>query len=137
MAERQTTLEGRSRELLEERNFAHLSVPREDGTIQTVVIWVDADDDGNVVLNSAEGRAWPKNLRRAGHATVSVANSENPYEFVAITGRLAEDTHENADEHIDAMAKKYLDKDEYPFRQPGEQRVKIKLRPERVHHHSA
>lgn len=137
MAERQTTLEGRARELLEERNFAHLSVPREDGTIQTVVIWVDADEDGNVVLNSAEGRAWPKNLRKAGHATVSVANSENPYEFVAITGRLAEDTHENADEHIDAMAKKYLDKDEYPFRQEGEQRVKIKLRPERVHHHSA
>jgi hypothetical protein len=51
-----------------------------------------------------------------------------------VTGRLAEDTHEGADEQIDFLAKKYLDADSYPFRQPGEQRVKFVLRPERVHY---
>jgi hypothetical protein len=58
----------------------------------------------------------------------------NPYEWVAVTGRLAEDTHEGADEHIDFLAKKYLDADSYPFRQPGQQRIKFVLRPERVHY---
>ncbi len=36
-------------------------------------------------------------------------------------------------QHIDKMAKKYLDKDKYPFAQPGEQRVLYKITPEHVH----
>jgi PPOX class probable F420-dependent enzyme len=127
-------LEGRAKELVEDKNFAHVSIPRKDGTVQSVVVWAHVDDEGNVELNSSEGRAWPANLRRAGGATVSVANPENPYEYVSVTGRLAEDTHEGADEHIDMLAKKYLDVDSYPYRQEGEQRVKFKLKPERVNH---
>jgi hypothetical protein len=42
-------------------------------------------------------------------------------------------TEEGADAHIDSLAKKYLGKDKYPFRQPGEVRVIYKIRPERVH----
>jgi hypothetical protein len=55
---------------------------------------------------------------------------ENPYEYVEIRGRVVERTHEGADEHIDALAKKYLDRDEYPGRKPGEQRVIIRVEPE-------
>ena len=40
-----------------------------------------------------------------------------------IRGRVVEDTHEGADEHINKLAKKYMGLDEYPHRQPGEQRV--------------
>jgi PPOX class probable F420-dependent enzyme len=125
-------LEGRAREIAEGKNFAHLAVPRKDGTIQSVVIWADVDDQGRLTVNSTEGRGWPANLRRAGQATVSIANSENPYEFVSLTGKVVEDTHEGADDHIDALAKKYMDADSYPFRQEGEQRVKFVLEPERV-----
>jgi PPOX class probable F420-dependent enzyme len=130
----QNTLEGRARELVEDKNFAHVSIPRDDGTVQTVVVWAHTDNQGNIELNSAEGRAWPANLRRAGGATVSVANPDNPYEYVSVTGRLAGDTHEGADEHIDMLAKKYMDVDSYPYRQDGEQRVKFTLEPERVNH---
>lgn len=35
----------------------------------------------------------------------------------------SEVVEEGADQHIDAMAKKYLGEDTYPFRQPGEERV--------------
>ena len=64
--------------------------------------------------------------------TITVADAQNPYEYVEIRGKVVEDTHEGADEHIDALAKKYLGKDEYPFRQPGEQRIKIAIEPDRV-----
>lgn len=37
-----------------------------------------------------------------------------------------------ADAHIDVLAKKYLGKEKYPFRQPGEVRVVYKIQPERV-----
>jgi PPOX class probable F420-dependent enzyme len=132
-----STLDGRAKELVQDKNFAHVSVPRADGSIQTVVVWADVEDDGRIVLNSAEGRDWPRNLRRAGQATVSVANAENPYEYVAITGTLDGDSHEDADAVIDALAKKYLDADSYPFRKEGEQRVTFRLTPESVVHHGA
>ena len=67
--------------------------------------------------------------------TVTVVNHENPYEYAMIKGRLAEDTHDGADENIDKLAKKYLGKDEYPFRQEGEQRVMFRIEPERVQLH--
>ena len=128
------TLNDRAAALLKDKNFAHLAVPRSDGSIQAAVVWVDADDDGRIVVNSAEGRDWPRNLRRAGQATISVHNHENPYEYVTIVGRLDEDTHADGDEVIDALAKKYLDADSYPFRKEGEQRVTFRLVPERVQH---
>src|SRR5919199_2611785 len=126
-----TKLEGRARELLEDPNFVAVATVDEDGAPDVKVVWADVDG-GHVVLNSAEGRKWPKQLREQGRATVTVVNHENPYEYAVIKGRLADDTHEGADENIDALAKKYLGKDEYPFRQPGEQRVILRIAPERV-----
>jgi PPOX class probable F420-dependent enzyme len=127
-------LEGRARELLEEPNFVAVATLDSDGRPDVKVVWADVDD-GHVVLNSAEGRQWPENLRRDPRVTVTVVNHENPYEYAVIRGRLAEDTHEGADENIDALAKKYLGKDEYPFRQEGEQRVMFRIEPERVKLH--
>ena len=126
-----TTLDDRDRELLQGTNFCHVATLREDGTIHNVPVWVDVDGD-TVLLNSAEGRAWPANARRTGKATLTVANMENPYEYVSITGHITEDTHDGADEHIDKLAQKYLGQDTYPFRQPGEQRVMIRIAPDRV-----
>ncbi len=63
---------------------------------------------------------------------MTVQNMENPYEYVTIRGRVVERTHDGADEHIDALAKKYLDQDSYPYRQPGEQRVILRVEPESV-----
>lgn len=127
-------LSERAREILREKNFATVSTLRQDGTVHGVVTWVDTDAEGFVVLNTAEGRAWRKNVARDPRVTVTVANSANPYEYVSVTGTVVEDTHDGADEHINRMAKKYLDQDVYPFRRPGEQRVKIRVRPDRVTH---
>ena len=127
------TIEGRPREIIAAANYAHLAIPRRDGTVQTVMIWADVQD-GNIMVNSAEGRQWPDNLRRAGTATVTVLADSNPYEWVSVTARVAEDTHDGADESIDALAKKYLGVDSYPYRREGEQRIKFLLRPERVHY---
>ncbi|HLM84728.1 MAG TPA: PPOX class F420-dependent oxidoreductase [Solirubrobacteraceae bacterium] len=127
-------IEGRGEELLKAKNFCHVATLREDGSVQVAPVWVDVQD-GLPVLNSAEGRAWPRNLERDPRVTLTVQNLENPYEYLEIRGRVAERTHEGADEHIDSLAKKYLGKDEYPFRQPGEQRVIIRVEPEVAHMH--
>jgi len=126
------TIEGRSEELLQAKNFCLVSTIRSDGSVHAAPVWVDLQD-GRPVLNTAEGRAWPRNLERDPRVTLTVQNMDNPYEYLSIRGRVAERTHEGADEHIDAMAKKYLGQDTYPFRQPGEQRVIIRVDPEYVH----
>ncbi len=100
--------------------------------MHTAPVWVDVQD-GQPVLNTAEGRAWPRNLERDPRVTLTVQNMENPYEYLEVRGRVAERTHDGADEHIDSLAKKYMDKDSYPFRQPGEQRVIIRIEPEHAH----
>jgi PPOX class probable F420-dependent enzyme len=126
MAER---IEGRAEELLKAKNFCHVATLRSDGSVHGVPVWVDVQE-GQPVLNSAEGRAWVRNLERDPRVTLTVANMENPYEYIEVRGRMAGRTHEGADEHINSLAKKYLGQDEYPYRQPGEQRVIIRVEPE-------
>jgi PPOX class probable F420-dependent enzyme len=127
-----TAIEGRAEDLLRGKNYANVATLRPDGSVQVAPVWVDVKD-GQAVLNSAEGRAWPRNLERDPRVTLTVQNMENPYEYVEIRGRVADRTTDGADEHIDSMAKKYLGQDEYPYRQPGEQRIIIRVEPEHVY----
>jgi PPOX class probable F420-dependent enzyme len=127
------TLEGPAQELLKGKNFANVATLRADGSAQVSPVWVDVQD-GKPVVNTAEGRAWPRNLERDPRVTLAVQNLENPYEYVEIRGKVAERTHDGADEHIDSLAKKYMDMDSYPLRQPGEQRVIIRVEPEHVYY---
>src|SRR3954447_2022951 len=120
-------IEGRVRELLEQPNFVAVATNDDSGTPDVKVVWADVDDDGDIVLNSAEGRKWPERLRRQGRATVTVVNHENPYEYAMIKGRLAEDTHEGADESIDRLPPKKLRKEEDPLRPPAAPRGPVRL----------
>jgi PPOX class probable F420-dependent enzyme len=117
--------------LLTKPNHAVVSTLNEDGTIHNAVVWVSAEN-GSIAVNSAKGRKWPANLERDPKVTVTVYDQQNPYDYVTITGRARRDG--DADEHINSLAKKYLDKDEYPFRQPGEERVKFVVTPDKVRH---
>jgi len=125
------TIDDNARKLLEEPNYAVVATLREDGSVHTVVAWQHIEGD-KITMNSAEGRDWPANLRRDPRVTVTVVHRENPYEWVALRGSVVEDTHEGADEHINALSKKYIGQDEYPFRQPGEQRIRFVVEPENV-----
>ncbi|HTD57710.1 MAG TPA: PPOX class F420-dependent oxidoreductase [Solirubrobacteraceae bacterium] len=124
-------IEGRAEELLKAKNFCVVSTLRADGSVHAAPTWVDVQD-GRPTLNTAEGRAWPRNLERDPRVTLTVQNMENPYEYVAIRGRVAERTTDGADAHIDALAMKYMGQESYPFRQPGEQRLIVRIDPEHV-----
>lgn len=118
------------RELLEQPNYCVVSTLNADGSIHSTIVWVSAEGDDAVAVNSAVGRLWPTNLQRDPHITVLVFEAGNPYNFVEIRG-IAE-VAGGADEHIDALAKKYIGQEKYPYRQPHEERIKFVIRPERV-----
>jgi PPOX class probable F420-dependent enzyme len=117
-------------ELLSASNYAVVSTVNKDGSLHSTIVWVSSEGD-EIAINSAVGRLWPTNLERDPHVSVVVFESGNPYHFVEIRGT-ATGSIDGADEHINALAKKYIDQDEYPFRQPGEQRIKFVIDPERV-----
>ena len=127
-----TAIEGRADELLKAPNFCNVSTLRPDGSIHAVPVWVDVQD-GKPLLNTAEGRAWPHYLQLDPHVTLTVQNMENPYEYVMIRGLVSSREHEGADAHIDKLAMKYLGQETYPYRQPGEQRVIIRVDPDHVY----
>jgi len=122
-------IEGRAEELLRGKNFCHVATLRPDGSVHGVPVWVDVQD-GRPVVNTVATRAWPRNLERDPRVTLTVPNMENPYEYLEVRGREAERTQEGADAHIDSLAKKYLGVDTYPYRQPGEQRIIIRVEPD-------
>ncbi len=111
------------RELLEKPNYAVVSTANADGSIHSTVVWIDIED-GAVAVNSAIGRVWPSNLERDPRVTVLVYEQSNPYDYVEIRGN-AKGMTDGADDHINRLAKKYLGQDTYPYRQPGEERVKF------------
>jgi PPOX class probable F420-dependent enzyme len=118
------------RDLFEKRAFASVATVGPDGAPHVTPVWVDRDG-ASVRFNTARGRLKEQHLARDPRVAVSVYDPENPYRYVEVRGR-AEITEEGADAHIDALAKKYLGKDRYPFRQPGEVRVIVRIVPERV-----
>jgi PPOX class probable F420-dependent enzyme len=118
-------------DLFKKKAFANLATLMPSGQPQVTPVWVDYDGR-NVLINTAEGRQKDKNLQRDRRVALSILDPDNPYRYLEVRGHVAERTRNGAEQHIDAMAKRYLDKDTYPFRQPGEVRVLYKIEPEHV-----
>ena len=112
-------------------NFAHLATLMSDGSPQVTPVWVDLDSD-RILVNTAEGRVKPRNVRRDPRVAISIVHQQNPYSAAFIRGRVVKISHDGADASIDKLAKKYLGQDTYPFRQPGEQRLVLLIEPEHV-----
>jgi PPOX class probable F420-dependent enzyme len=115
--------------LLSAPNTGVLSTQQGDGSILSTVVWVGYED-GTLSVNSSVGRRWPANLDKDPHATLVVVDPENPYSFVEVRGSVSS-TLDGANDDIHKLSHKYLGKD-YPWLQPGEQRVKFTFEPERV-----
>ncbi len=125
------TLSEGVKKLFLEPNFAHLATLMPDGSPHVTPVWVDLEGD-RILVNTAEGRAKPRNVRRDPRVAISIHKQDNPYSSAFIRGRVVEIKHEGAEDHIHKMAKKYLGQDRYPYLQPGEQRVILVAEPEQV-----
>jgi PPOX class probable F420-dependent enzyme len=119
------------KELFGKVAYANIATLMADGSPQVTPVWFDYDGD-YLRVNSAKGRIKDKNMRRNKRVALSIQDPDNAYRYLAVRGNVEEITEEGADAHIDSLARKYLGKDKYPFRGPGEVRVIYKIRPEKV-----
>ncbi|HEY8705849.1 MAG TPA: PPOX class F420-dependent oxidoreductase [Gaiellaceae bacterium] len=125
-----TKLNEKQQQFLENPYVGVVTTLREDGSPHSTVVWVDVED-GVPSFNTALGRKKPANLEQDPRAALLVIDPQDAYKWIAVDGTV-ELTTDGADPQIDKLAKKYLGKDEYPFRQEGEQRVTVRIQPERV-----
>ena len=124
------TLDEKARKFLEEPFVGEVTTLRPDGSPHTTVVWVDVDTD-EMIFNTAVGRAKERYLSKVPRVSLIVVDPANSYRWVSVSGTAALTT-DGADDEIDRLAKKYLGKDEYPWRKPEEQRISVRIRPERV-----
>ena len=118
------------KKVLEDKAYGHVITFDENGKPQVTMVWLDVDGD-EVVFNTAEGRLKPKNLRRDPRVIVSVQDRNDPQSYVVFHGK-ATVTEAGADPHIDKLAKRFLGADKYPFRRPGEKRLIVRVKPDRL-----
>ena len=121
--------------IIKDKNFAFLGTIMKDGRPQVSPIWIDIDDNNNILLfNTAQGRIKHKNISRDPRVSLSLVDKNNPYSMVTIQGAIIEQTTIGADEHIDKLAKKYLNIDRYPSHSPSMTRVICKIKPEKMYY---
>lgn len=125
-----TTLSNKARALVERPIIASVATVDSDGRPQVTPVWIDLDGN-DLVFNTAKGRAKYANLQKNPYVAISVVDPDDPYNVVVVRGTV-EPTEDGADAHIDSLAKKYMGVDTYPMRQPGEVRVKYRVRADNV-----
>lgn len=122
-----------ARQLLSDPNYGFLGTVDADGWPQVTSVWLDVRDT-QILVNTALGRVKERNCRREPRVALSVAARDNPWDKMDIRGRVVEFIEgEEAERHIDKLAKKYLGQDTYPFRAPGEKRVILAIEADRAH----
>jgi PPOX class probable F420-dependent enzyme len=124
------TLDDKEKKFLEQPFVGTVTTLRQDGSPHSTIVWVDVDGD-ELSFNTASGRAKPRHLERDPRISLLVVDPENTYKWVSVSGT-AELTTDGADGQIDKLAKKYLGQDEYPWRNPEEQRITVRINPEHV-----
>lgn len=117
------------RDLLDSTALAHIATIGPQGEPQTSPVWFGWDGT-NVRFSQTKTRQKYRNVQRDPHIALSIVDPANPYRYIEIRGTVTriDDDADNA--FINAMAKKYLDQDVYPFHQPGDERVVVVIEPE-------
>ena len=120
------------RDLLSDKKaFANLATLMPDGSPQVTPVWFDYVG-GAIRVNSARGRVKDRNMKEGAPVALSILDPDNAYRYLQVRGKVRKVTEEGAFAHIDALAKKYLGQDKYPYHQPGDVRVIYEIEPERL-----
>jgi PPOX class probable F420-dependent enzyme len=132
VSDEEATIPAEFHDLFEGETFAMLGTLMRDGTPQITPVWVDREGN-QVQINTARGRQKERNMARDSRVGLCILDPADPYRYLSIRGRVATLTEEGADAHIDALARRYFDVEEYPHH--GEERgprVIARIEPHRV-----
>ena len=124
-------MEEKAKNLFKDKNLVFIATIMKDGSPQLSPVWADFED-GYIMVNTAEGRIKHKNVVRDSRVAISVVSQTNPLDMTTVRGNVIEIIPDYEYIHINKLTKKYMGIDNYPFRQQGEKRIVLKIKPEKV-----
>jgi PPOX class probable F420-dependent enzyme len=116
-------------DLLETTALIHVATIGPDGEPQSNPVWFDWDGE-HIKFSQTKTRQKFKNVERDSRIAISIVDPDNPYRYLEVRGEVTKIEEDPKNDFINAMAKKYLGKDEYPYHQPGDERIVLYLEPE-------
>jgi PPOX class probable F420-dependent enzyme len=120
-------------DLLRTTALAHIATIGPKGEPQSTPVWFDFDG-AHIRFSQTKSRQKYRNLLRDPRIALSIVDPTNPYRSLEIRGKVVR-IDEDPDLHfINAMAKKYLRRDAYPWHQPRDERVVVVVQPEHTTH---
>ncbi|WP_226040566.1 PPOX class F420-dependent oxidoreductase [Natrinema sp. DC36] len=119
-------------DLFETETFAHVATLTDEGLPHVTPVWIDYDaDDNRLLVNTERHRQKARNVEHNSAVGVSMTDPDDPYRFLSVIGEVDEITTDGAREHIDELARRYTDNDEYQTPIESE-RIILRIRPDRV-----
>jgi PPOX class probable F420-dependent enzyme len=122
--------------------FATLATLDPGGAPRQAVVWYRLDPDGMLMINSADGRRWPANMRRDARVALAIAEAGDGYHWVGLDAEVAEiiDDQAIAQADIADLAHRYHADDPAEVaasiaRFQAQRRVTFRLRPTSFHDH--
>ena len=116
-------------DVLRGKHLAYLATVNRDGSPQVTPVWMDTDGEA-VIMNTAIGRLKERNIRRDPRVMLAVNDPANPNATQVLVKGRAELIEEGAKQVADRLTKKYTGLDEYPWLQPAERRITIRVVPD-------
>ena len=116
-------------DLLSSTALAHVATIGPHGEPQNNPVWFGWDGQ-HLKFSQTKVRQKYRNLSRDPRVALSIVDPENPYRYLEVRGEVEKVEEDPNLDFINAMAKKYLGMDRYPYHQPGDERVVLFVRPE-------
>ncbi len=116
-------------DLLKTTALAHVATLGPKGEPQSTPVWFDFDGT-YIKVSQTKGRQKYRNVNRDKRVALSIVDPANAYHYLEIRGVVDHIEEDPDKKFIDAMAKKYLGQDKYPWSQPGDERVVLYIKPE-------
>lgn len=111
-------------DLIRNRGITYIATLMPDGSPQLTQTWVDTDGEF-VIINTVDGHQKVLNIRRDPRVAVTVADVNDPSNFVQLRGQVVRETTEGAVEHIDLISERYTGRP-YPW-YGGRDQVRLML----------
>ncbi len=108
--------------------FAHVATMGPEGEPQSSPVWFDWDGT-HIKFSLTTGRQKYRNLQGDKRIAMSIIDPSDAYRYLEIRGELEEVEPDPEIDFISRMAKKYIDKDRYPWHREGDERMIMKIAP--------
>jgi len=119
------------KDLLESTALMNVASLGPSGEPQVTPVWFGWDGE-YIRFSITKARQKFRNLSRDGRVSGSIVDPRNPYRYLEVRGTVVRIEDDPTGAYIDAMAKKYLGQDKYPWAQPGDERKIVVIEPLRT-----